>query len=154
MVQKIQLSTDKSARKVVRDRTENLMKQNKKNTSLPTKAPEYLEGIAKDMYELLAKELNKTEFVTSLDQSSLESFAINYQLLRESYKALNDYGAIYRAPNGDLKRNPVSGTINTASSAVQKFGASLGMTPASRASLIALAPKETINAEDLENVFG
>lgn len=154
----IKLTTDETDRKDQRDRTEALMKANEGMEKLPERAPRYIEGQARYLWSALVPILNETGYVTIQDKSIVEALVMNYQVARESYELIKKHGSTYETMGTSgsvvLKKNPAVDNLNNATAKIKSLSADLGLSPASRAQLIALAPEDDNGELDLADYFG
>jgi len=136
-----------------RKRTEKLKKANESLSKLPERAPSYFTGTSKTIYSLLVKELNKTGYVSRIDKATFEAFCLQYQVMRESYDAIKEYGVIYNN-DGKLTKNPATATFTDASAKLKSLGSELGLSPSSRATLIELAQSDDDSEDKILEMFG
>jgi len=145
---------------------------NKKDAQLSTTPPDYLQGIARDMWAAIVPILNKQQLdVTQLDSSIVEAFCINYQSMRDAYENVAENGQAQKAYKTTLspvtgeivatdfvgyKRNPATQILDSATSRLKQLGSELGLTPTSRQELIKAAPGDGDKnvAADLAKFFG
>lgn len=148
------------------------MTDDKKNKPLSATPPDYLQGIACDMWSTVVPVLNKQDVnVTQLDSSIVEAFCINYQSMREAYINVAENGQAKKAykttispVTGEIvardfvgfKRNPATQILDSATSRLKQLGNELGLTPASRQELINTASGDDDKnvAADLAKFFG
>jgi P27 family predicted phage terminase small subunit len=148
------------------------MTAKKKSTRLSATPPDYLQGIARDMWSAIVPVLNKQDVnVTQLDSSIVEAFCINYQSMREAYENVSENGQSKKAYKTTLspvtgeivatdfvgfKRNPATQILDSATSRLKQLGNELGLTPASRQELIQSAGTDGDEnvAADLAKFFG
>ncbi|NLR30236.1 phage terminase small subunit P27 family [Levilactobacillus tujiorum] len=148
------------------------MTAKKKSARLSATPPDYLQGIARDMWSAIVPVLNKQDLnVTQLDSSIVEAFCINYQSMREAYENVSENGQSKKAYKTTLspvtgeivatdfvgfKRNPATQILDSATSRLKQLGNELGLTPASRQKLIQSAGNDGDEnvAADLAKFFG
>lgn len=102
---------------------------------LPHEPPYYLTGTARYMWRRIVPKIQEQAFVNELDKTMIESFCINYQLLREAYDSLKEEGMHYQTENG-WKKNPALQVLDASSKNLRAIGAELGLTPMSRAKIL------------------
>lgn len=151
MGQTMKLTTNPKDRKDQRDRTQNLIKETESMDKLQTSAPQALTGSARFLWTQLVPELNSLGYVKQADKQTVEMLCINYQMLRDAYNDIKEHGQtkeVYRTVispvTGEIvsrdfmgyKRNPSTQILDSATSKVKTLSESLGLTPASRASLL------------------
>ena len=152
--------------------TKTTKRTNKKDAQLSTTPPDYLQGIARDMWSAIVPTLNKQQLdVTQLDSSIVEAFCINYQSMRDAYENVAENGQAQKAymttlspVTGEIvaidfvgyKRNPATQILDSATSRLKQLGSELGLTPTSRQELIKSAPGDGDEnvANDLAKFFG
>ncbi|MDE1465643.1 phage terminase small subunit P27 family [Spartinivicinus poritis] len=103
--------------------------------------PEWLEGIAKECWEMLAPQLVAAKVVKGTDLHNLEAFCENYALWRQATEEYKLEGLTVSTPNGGLKKNPAITVANEALSQVKAFGALLGLDPSSRSRIMVAKPE-------------
>ncbi|MCM0598312.1 phage terminase small subunit P27 family [Periweissella fabalis] len=148
----MKLTTDETSRADQRERTSELIAQTENMANLSTKAPDNLSGIAKDCWEKLVPMLNQSGFVKALDSSLIELFCINVEMYKLAYESIKTDGiqqAVYTdktsPTTGEVvssqfqgfKRNPATQIIDSATAKINSLSGLLGLTPQSRASLLA-----------------
>lgn len=147
----MKLTNKPGARKYQRDQTKKLIESTKDMANLSTKPPSNLDGIAKKAWQTVVPMLNESGFVKRDDFSTVELLCINIQLYKLAYESIKEDGiqtAIYRTSlspvTGEVmskdfmgfKRNPATQIIDSATAKINSLSAVLGLTPASRASLL------------------
>lgn len=166
------LTTNPSDRKDQRDATKKLVDENKAEPKLAINPPKYLKSYARSMYSKLAPILNDKGYITQSDAAILESFCINFQMLRTAYEDLQKngqtkpaYRTVVDPTTGDVvahdftgyKRNPSTQIIDAATAKLNSLGQQIGLTPASRATFANLnVDKDDDGASiaDLAKLFG
>lgn len=148
----MKLATDESSRADQRQRTNELIAQTENMEKLSTKAPENLAGLAQDCWEKLVPMLNESGFIKALDSSLIELFCINVEMYKLAYESIKTDGiqqAIYTDKTSPttgqvvssqfqgFKRNPATQIIDSATAKINSLSGLLGLTPQSRASLLA-----------------
>ncbi|EMF0060375.1 phage terminase small subunit P27 family [Enterococcus hirae] len=103
--------------------------------NLPNEPPYYLKGTARSMWRRIVPKIKEQEFVNELDRTMVETFCINYQLMREAYDSLKEEGMHFQTENG-WKKNPAVQVLDVSSKNLRAIGAELGLTPVSRAKIL------------------
>lgn len=115
---------------------------------LPARPPE-LTGEAADEWERLAPELDAAGLLAVTDRGILAAYCLAVADLLAARDAINREGRFVREPvqtsKGDtlgerVREHPAVKLLDRASARVQRLGAELGLTPASRARLEGPAP--------------
>lgn len=126
---------------------------------IQTTPPKYLDAKAKYAYQRLAKALNSSPMAqtSALDKELLEVLAINYSLMQEAVRTIDEHGQTYTTESGQVKVNPSVGIIDKASKNIKTCLDGLGMSPSSRAKILGDLTKD--DAEDdsgqtLEQMLG
>ncbi|WP_439424837.1 phage terminase small subunit P27 family [Oenococcus alcoholitolerans] len=120
---------------------------------LPVNPPDYLGGTARYMWRRLVPLIKSDPTVNEMDKTMVETFCVNYQLMRDSYKHVLENGAvsavyktIVNPVNGKVvakdftgyKRNPSTQILDSATAKLKALGSELGLTPKGRAELLDL----------------
>ncbi|WP_233554113.1 phage terminase small subunit P27 family [Lactobacillus sp. ESL0225] len=151
-MRKTKLTTDKNAPSRQRKKTEKMLEKTVGLDTLPTTPPNYLKSYARAMWQKIVPFLNSTKVVKTPDRAMVEALCINYQVLRESYDAINENGIqteiiksvqnssgeIIAHDKQGFKPNPALKSIDSASVKINSLGSQLGLSPSARAQLTAL----------------
>lgn len=166
------LTTNPNDRKDQRDATKKLVDENKAEPKLAINPPKYLKSYARSMYSKLAPILNDKGYITQSDAAILESFCINFQMLRVAYEDLQKngqtkpaYRTVVDPTSGDVvardftgyKRNPSTQIVDASTAKLNSLGQQLGLTPASRATFAKLSvdnDSDDISLKELSGLFG
>lgn len=166
---KPKLTDNPSDRADQRRRTEQLVEETKEMAPLQPTPPRHLKGVARYTWLKIAPILNETQWIKQADKATVELFCINYQLMRDAYKDILENGQvskIYRTVVNPvtgkviskdfmgIKRNPSTQILDAATTKVKVLAESLGLTPASRAQLLAIMPKEETDEPSLQDILG
>ena len=150
MSKRPELTLSKADDKYKRDRTKNLIEHQKDMDSLQTTPPKFLKGKARYAYSRVVEQLDKQGVVKQSDLDIVVSLAIQLEILQRAYdkleqldvqypiyKAVQDVdGAILEHTYQGDKKNVAVGTISDATKNIKSLCNDLGLTPASRATLL------------------
>ena len=129
----------------------------KSRKELPDNPPDYLKGTARYMWRRLVPLIKQDPVVNEMDKTMVEAFCANYQLMRNAYKHIQEEGAVNKAYKTNInpvtgeiinrdftgfKRNPSTQILDAATNKLKALGNELGLTPQSRAELLALSPDD------------
>lgn len=114
--------------------------------------PEYLDEMAKVFYVFIVKELKDADILCNLDRPTIEQAADCLSKIRQCDDIINKEGIrikqIDRYGNKQIKEHPMVKTKHTYLSRYQQLSNSLGLDPASRASLAAKKVEANMEAQD------
>lgn len=154
---KAKITIDKNNRKELRKRTETLIKQTEDVDELKMTPPQYFSDNAAEMWQSVIPILRKMQTVKATDQAIVVAFCITYEQLITAYKDIQEHGQVQGIwktivlPTGEVlkdekgkprkdfqgyKRNPSTQILDNATAKLKALASELGLTPASRASLI------------------
>lgn len=173
---KVKLTDDPKARKDQRERTKDVVKLTKNVAKLSKTPPKYFSEMAASVWKTIIPILQQIEAVKKTDFVIVEAFCTNYEIMVNAYKDIQEHGqtqAIFKTvqlstgqvlkdadgkPRRDFlgyKRNPSTQIFDAATTKLKMLASELGLTPASRASLVnLLADKtDTPNIMDALNQF-
>lgn len=150
MSKRARLTLAKTDDKYKRDRTKNLLEAQQDLEGLQTSPPNFLKSKARYVYTRLAKQLNQIGTVKQTDLDIVVSLAIQIEVLQRAYDKLEELDvqtALYKPVqdvDGNIlehnyigdKKNPAVGTISDATKNIKSLCNDLGLTPASRATLL------------------
>ena len=166
---KAKVTNNKSDRKYQRDRTANLQNHDKSLPGLQPTPPRELVGSARTVYKHLVKDLNTSGIIKNIDLNVVIQLCKQIQINRNAYDHIfvgvegHDPEGIqtplYKAvqgPDGEIKehmfigykKNPAVQTLDSSTAKIKSLCETLGLTPSSRASLLAFAA----NDDDDSNV--
>ena len=99
-------------------------------------APEWLDEIAKAMWDRTAQWLVGAKILTDQDLHNLEAFCMAYSRWREAETHVTKHGHVLENPtSGVLYKNPSLTVINETKRQMINFGSALGLDPSSRSRL-------------------
>lgn len=128
--------------------------------------PKYLKATGRSIWTRLMPLIG--EQLEESDRALVESYAFNYQLMREAYENIKENGiqyALYKVimtPRGDIvdprhfegyKSNPACKVLSDATAKLNTLGQQLGLSPQSRAELAKL-PKPTDKEQSMADLLG
>lgn len=99
--------------------------------------PLYLNGEQRQLWRALVAQLPKG-LLAACDTAFLEAAAMSWWTYREARRQSNASGLLIRGADGQPKKNPYLSIAKAAAADLNMFGASLGMSPAARARLVAI----------------
>lgn len=126
-------------------------------------------GRAGYIYRQISKILTEQGFVKEIDVHLVNLLAIHIDIYYQAYKSIVDDGiqqAIYgveQTPTGEVidkhrfrgfKKNPAVDTLNQATNQIKTLSDKLGMTPTSRAQMLANIKVDDKKKETISDVFG
>lgn len=151
MSRQMKLTTDKDDRKDQRIRTEELISVTDDMDHLQESAPAHLKGVARYAWVQLWPILNESGLVKQADKATLELLCINYQIAREAYKDVLERGVI-----ADNRANPSTKTLDSSTAKIVSLSRELGLTPASRATLLNVSNDDEGSAslDEMREMFG
>lgn len=121
------------------------------------------------IYKQLQQQLSEQGFVKELDIHLVNLLAIHIDMYYQAYSEISEHGiqqAIYKCemtPQGEVinehafqgyKKNPAVDTLNMCTNQIKTISEKLGMTPTSRASMLANIKIDDKKKETMEDVFG
>lgn len=147
----MKLTTNPKDRKDQRVRTEELISATEDMDKLQESAPAHLKGVARYAWAQLWPILNESGLVKQADKATLELLCINYQIAREAYKDVLDRGVIV-----ENRANPSTKTLDSSTAKVVSLSRELGLTPASRATLLNVSNDDEGSAslDEMREMFG
>lgn len=99
--------------------------------------PDYLNDEQRQLWRALVAQLPKG-LLAACDTAFLEAAAMSWWTFREARRQSNASGLLIRDKDGQPKPNPYLKIAKQAAADLNMFGASLGMSPAARARLVAI----------------
>ena len=172
---KAKVTNDDKDRKYQRDRTDNLKKHDADLQNLQTTAPRELVGVARTAYTKIVKDLNASGVIKQIDINVVVALCKQIQINRSAYQhifvGVNGSEAegiqtpIYKAvqgPDGKVqehlfmgyKKNPAVQTLDSSTAKIKSLCETLGMTPASRASLLDMTKGDADDDVGVDDVMG
>lgn len=159
-----------SKRKDQRDRAETLDKFQDGMDELQASPNKNIKsGKAGYIYKQLRGQLKEQGFVKEIDVHLVNLLAIHIDMYYQAYQSISKHGiqqAIYgveQTANGEVvdehrfrgfKPNPAVSTLNICTNQIKSISEKLGMTPTSRASMLAKIKVDDKTKETMEDVFG
>lgn len=114
--------------------------------------PDHLDDMAKVYYVFIVKELKHANILCNLDKPTIEQASDCLSKIRQCDDIINTEGVrveqIDRYGNKQVKEHPMIKTKHTYLSRYQQLSNSLGLDPASRASLAAKAVEANMQEQD------
>lgn len=125
-------------------------------------------GRAGYIYKQLQQQLKEQGFVKELDIHLVNLLAIHIDMYYQAYEEVSEHGiqqAIYKceiSPTGEIinehafqgyKKNPAVDTLNMCTNQIKTISEKLGMTPTSRASMLANIKVDDKPKETIQDVF-
>ncbi|MFT8813226.1 phage terminase small subunit P27 family [Oenococcus sp.] len=101
-------------------------------------SPSYFSKDMKTLWSFIVKELDKKGLIKQLDASLLEEYITQVDISKKAYQSIVTGGIILE--NG--RKNPAVGIKSDAAKNIKVLGASLGLDPISRASMIGSIPED------------
>ena len=172
---KAKLTVKKTDRKYQRDRTKALQKHDQGLQNLQATPPNGLVGVARDAYEKIVQQFNTDGYIKQLDIQIVVNLCRQIQVAHEAYIELfvgrKNHGPegiqtpIYKAvqgPNGEVKehlfmgykKNPAVTVLDSATAKIKSLSEALGMTPASRATLLDMTKGDADDDVGVDDVMG
>lgn len=108
---------------------------------IPT-CPGHLSSISKKEWRRVTKELQVLGLVSKVDRAALGGYCDAYGRWAEAAKQLQEFGLIFRSPNGYPMPSPYLAILTTALDQMRAFLTEFGMTPASRTRVRTTNPKQ------------
>lgn len=130
--------------------------KSQKNEIITNRPPYYLKSYAASMWRRIVPLLKEQYDFKKIDQTQIEMFCIQYEIMRKAYDSIEDDGVVIRIEksvqnssgkiiNKDLtgfKQNDAVKVITNTVIQLNKLSDNLGLTPASRSSLMSLGNDE------------
>ncbi|USS85073.1 phage terminase small subunit P27 family [Fructilactobacillus myrtifloralis] len=130
----------------------------KNENELPIKPPKYLKGEAYNLFRRLRDPLTENKLLNNLDQSLLESFCMQYQIIRESYAVIAEFGPVKATTEvtiidkgnsvkkiikeTDFDKNPAVTALGNATKEFRQIADQLGLSPKSREEILKSAKSD------------
>lgn len=171
---KAKVTDDAKARKYQRDRTANMQKHDRSLQNLQPTPPRELVGVARQAYTKIVNDLNESGVIKQIDINVVIALCKQIQINRSAYEhifvGVNGSPAegiqtpVYKAvqgPDGKVqehlfvgyKKNPAVQTLDSSTAKIKSLCETLGMTPASRASLLSMTSTDDDDATDISDIF-
>lgn len=150
MARKANLTLSKGATANQRQRTKNLLDKTDATDSLQTTPPKFLSQKAKYIYNRIVPLLNDMGVVKQTELDEVCALVIQIEIMQVAYENIQDnkiQSPIYKAVQNDVgdilehsfqgyKKNPAVVTLDSAIKNIKSISNDLGLTPASRATLL------------------
>lgn len=112
------------------------------------KCPTWLEPEAKKEWKRLAPSLEAMGVLTQVDLTAFAGYCQAYARWREAEEFLTQHGSIFKTPSGYVQQVPQVSIAQQNLKIMQSFCAEFGLTPATRARIIAAGGKESDITDD------
>lgn len=119
-------------------------------SGIPT-CPAYLNADGKRWFGRVGKILDGAKVLTKADGDLLEQLALSYQTIRQAERQMKKHGILIDGTEGGLKKNPAATVLAEQQRILLSGLAQLGLTPATRGKVQALAEEE--DAGPLGRIF-
>ncbi len=103
------------------------------------RCPSHLSHVAQKEWRRLAGCLHKMGVLTTVDRAALAAYCQSYGRWVEAEEKLKETPTLYKTPSGYVQQSPWLGIANKQLELMGRFMVELGMTPASRSRVAALA---------------
>ena len=118
------------------------------------RCPSWLEDEAKKEWKRMAKVLEQMGLLTEMDMAAFAGYCQAYARWKEAEEFLTQHGSMVRTPNGYLQQVPQVSIAQQNLKIMQSFCAEFGLTPATRARIIAAGGKEgEISDDPMEQIL-
>ncbi len=99
--------------------------------------PKWLEDEAKKEWRRLSKKMEMMGILTEVDMAAFAGYCQAYARWKEAEEFITQHGSMIRTPNGYLQQVPQVSIAQTYLKVMNRFAEQFGLTPASRARIIA-----------------
>lgn len=113
-----------------------------------TRPPAHLDRQAKQVWRVVAPELDRLGLLTTVDEEVLAGYCIAASQVRKAMKLLSKEGFTIQTKTGYLQQRPEVAILQKSLQLLRAFAAEFGFTPSSRTRLS--VPK---NGEDLDDLL-
>lgn len=103
-------------------------------------APDWLDEMAKQMWETVCPELCQKKVLAVTDLHNLEAFCMAYSRWRQAEREVALNGLVVVGATGGPIKNPACTVVNESLKQMSMYGASLGLDPSSRGRLSPSGP--------------
>jgi len=103
------------------------------------RCPSHLSPAAQKEWRRLANSLHRMGVLTTVDRAALAAYCQAYGRWVEAEEKLKETPTLYKTPSGYVQQSPWLGIANKQLELMGRFMVELGMTPASRSRVAALA---------------
>ena len=112
------------------------------------KCPPWLEPEAKKEWKRLAPSLEAMGVLTQVDLTAFAGYCQAYARWREAEEFLSQHGSIFKTPSGYVQQVPQVSIAQQNLKIMQSFCAEFGLTPATRARIIAAGGGKEVDISD------
>lgn len=112
------------------------------------KCPSWLEPEAKKEWKRLAPSLEAMGVLTQVDLTAFAGYCQAYARWREAEEFLTQHGSIFKTPSGYVQQVPQVSIAQQNLKIMQSFCAEFGLTPATRARIIAAGGGKEVDISD------
>lgn len=130
------LAAHKKAKEAAEHRIKETMDDPLAPVSPETPPPVDLDDVGQKIWNQHIKELALSGFVTALDLPIFRIYCASYAHMLEAERILEEDGVLCKTKTGDWKKHPAATLKNEAYARVMKTATELGITPASRRTVI------------------
>ena len=99
--------------------------------------PKWLEPEAKKEWRRLAKQMEQIGILTEVDMAAFAGYCQAYARWKEAEEFITQHGSIFRTPSGYVQQVPQVSIAQQNLKIMQSFCSDFGLTPATRARIIA-----------------
>ena len=119
----------------------------KPNKKAPA-CPKWLEPEAKKEWRRLAKQMEAIGILTEVDMAAFAGYCQAYARWKEAEEFITQHGSIFKTPSGYVQQVPQVSIAQQNLKIMQSFCSEFGLTPATRARIIAGTGSEDGASED------
>ena len=112
------------------------------------KCPSWLEPEAKKEWKRLAPSLEAMGVLTQVDLTAFAGYCQAYARWREAEEFLTQHGSIFKTPSGYVQQVPQVSIAQQNLKIMQSFCSEFGLTPATRARIIAAGGGKEVDISD------
>ena len=112
------------------------------------KCPSWLEPEAKKEWKRLAPSLEAMGVLTQVDLTAFAGYCQAYARWREAEEFLTQHGSIFKTPSGYVQQVPQVSIAQQNLKIMQSFCSEFGLTPATRARIIAAGGGREVDISD------
>ena len=112
------------------------------------KCPSWLEPEAKKEWKRLAPSLEAMGVLTQVDLTAFAGYCQAYARWREAEEFLTQHGSIFKTPSGYVQQVPQVSIAQQNLKIMQSFCSEFGLTPATRALIIAAGGGKEVDISD------
>jgi len=115
--------------------------------------PSWLNRYAKEEWARLAPALRAQGVLTMLDVNAFAAYCEAYARWRDAEEHIEKYGATFETPSGYIQQTPYVAIANKAIKDMQSFCNEFGLTPASRARILAASDSKSSQEDPMEQLL-